>query len=53
MSDTRVYSCDFDGLLCDDAWPEIGRPHMDTIDSFINLQGARDNAGRGRVLDLP
>ena len=24
MSDTRVYSCDFDGLLCEDAWPEIG-----------------------------
>ncbi len=23
MSDTRMYSCDFDGLLCDDAWPEI------------------------------
>lgn len=38
MSDTRVYSCDFDGLLCDDAWPEIGAPRMAVIDYFINLR---------------
>ena len=56
MSDTRVYSCDFDGLLCDDAWPEIGRPHMDTIDFFINLRACGNKlilntCREGKLLD--
>jgi Predicted hydrolases of the HAD superfamily len=27
----RVIAVDFDGTLCDDAWPEIGKPNKDVI----------------------
>ena len=27
----KVIAIDFDGCLCTDAWPEIGRPYMDVI----------------------
>lgn len=27
----RVIAVDFDGCLCESAWPEIGEPHMDVI----------------------
>ena len=33
----KVYAVDFDGLLCEDACPEIGAPRMAVIDYFINL----------------
>ena len=34
----KVHAVDFDGLLCDVAWPEIGQAHDDVIAYFINLQ---------------
>jgi hypothetical protein len=33
-----VYAVDFDGTLCESAWPSIGSPHMAVIDFFINLR---------------
>lgn len=33
-----VYSVDFDGCLCEEAWPEIGPPRRHVIDFFINLR---------------
>ena len=34
----KIYAVDFDGTLCDDAWPEIGEPHHDVIDHFKSLR---------------
>ena len=28
----RVYAVDFDGTLCENAWPKIGKPYTLTID---------------------
>ena len=38
-----VIACDFDGTLCDEAWPEIGAPHWPIIHELIRRQceGAR------------
>jgi hypothetical protein len=33
-----VYAVDFDGYLCESAWPDIGEPHNDIIAHFINLK---------------
>ncbi len=33
-----IYAVDFDGLLCEEAWPEIGAPHMAVINHFVNLR---------------
>jgi hypothetical protein len=33
-----VYAVDFDGLLCEEAWPSIGPPRKAVIDYFINLR---------------
>ena len=33
-----VYSVDFDGYLCTDAWPEIGQAHTDIIEHFKDLK---------------
>jgi hypothetical protein len=38
----KVYAVDFDGCLCEDAWPEIGAPRMAVIDYFINLRACGD-----------
>ena len=38
----KVYAVDFDGLLCEDAWPEIGPPRRHVIDFFINLRACGD-----------
>lgn len=37
-----VYAVDFDGTLCESAWPEIGAPRMAVIDYFINLRACGD-----------
>lgn len=29
----KVIAIDFDGCLCDDAWPDIGTPHWDVIEA--------------------
>lgn len=34
----KVYAVDFDGYLCDIAWPEIGQPHIDIIEHFKMLK---------------
>ncbi|HPF55381.1 MAG TPA: hypothetical protein PLV03_02460 [Clostridiales bacterium] len=34
----KVYAVDFDGYLCDSAWPEIGEPHTDIIEHFKMLK---------------
>lgn len=34
----EVYSVDFDGYLCEEAWPEIGAPHYQIIEHFVNLR---------------
>jgi hypothetical protein len=33
-----IYAIDFDGYLCQDAWPEIGEPKLDTINHFRRLR---------------
>lgn len=33
-----IYAVDFDGYLCEDAWPNIGPPHMDVIEHFKQLR---------------
>lgn len=35
---TEVFAVDFDGTLCENAWPGIGMPHMDMIEWMIRLQ---------------
>lgn len=40
--DYKVHAVDFDGLLCDVAWPDIGQAHDDVIAYFINLQSTGD-----------
>ena len=34
----KVYAVDFDGYLCESAWPEIGAPHTDIIEHFKALK---------------
>ncbi len=31
----KAIAVDFDGCLCEEAWPEIGAPHMDVINAAI------------------
>jgi hypothetical protein len=40
---TRIIAVDFDGTLCENAWPEIGKPNMAVIDYILHQQhtGAR------------
>lgn len=33
-----IYAVDFDGYLCENAWPGIGAPHMDIIEHFKRLR---------------
>ena len=37
-----VYSVDFDGTLCESAWPEIGSAKRSVIDLCINLRACGD-----------
>lgn len=37
-SSPSVYAVDFDGYLCDEAWPEIGAPHAEIISHFKALR---------------
>ena len=32
MKRSYIYGVDFDGTLCEDAWPEIGKPNLKLID---------------------
>ncbi len=34
----RVIAVDFDGCLCENAWPDIGRPNLTTIKQLIQMQ---------------
>lgn len=34
----KAIAIDFDGCLCDNAWPDIGAPHMDVINAAIAEQ---------------
>lgn len=34
----KVIAIDFDGCLCENAWPEIGTPHMEVIDAALQAQ---------------
>lgn len=34
----KVIAIDFDGCLCENAWPEIGAPHMEVIDAALQAQ---------------
>lgn len=34
----KAIAVDFDGCLCEEAWPEIGAPHMDVINAAIAEQ---------------
>ena len=34
----EVFAVDFDGTLCENAWPEIGEPHHDTINWVKELR---------------
>lgn len=52
----NVYAIDFDGTLCENAWPEIGSPKMNVIDHFRELkkQGHKlilNTCREGKLLD--
>ena len=34
----KIYAVDFDGTLCENAWPEIGKPNDDLINRMIELR---------------
>lgn len=34
----KIYAVDFDGTLCENAWPEIGEPHIDVIEHVKQLR---------------
>ncbi len=34
----RVYAVDFDGYLCENAWPDTGKPNMDIIEHYKALR---------------
>lgn len=34
----RIFAVDFDGTLCENAWPEIGEPHTEMIESVKKLR---------------
>ena len=34
----KIYAVDFDGTLCEDAWPEIGKPNNALINRMIKLR---------------
>ena len=46
----KIYAVDFDGLLCEDAWPEIGRPHMDTMNFGRSAFWSRSEAEKERAM---
>lgn len=51
-----VYSVDFDGCLCEEAWPEIGAPKQHVIDYFIDLRACGhklilNTCREGKLLD--
>lgn len=35
---SKVYAVDFDGTLCKNAWPNIGKPHTHTIEWLKELK---------------
>lgn len=35
---SMIYAVDFDGLLCKNAWPEIGEPRINAIEHFKRLK---------------
>lgn len=39
---TKVYAIDFDGTLCENAWPDIGSPHRDMIEWAKNVKRMGD-----------
>jgi hydroxymethylpyrimidine pyrophosphatase-like HAD family hydrolase len=38
MNDYEIYAVDFDGTLCENKWPEIGKPIQPMIDYCIKLR---------------
>ena len=34
----KIYAVDFDGTLCEDSWPEIGKPNDALINRVIELR---------------
>lgn len=38
MNDNKIYAIDFDGTLCVNEWPEIGKPKQEIIDKVIKLR---------------
>ena len=38
MCINKVFAVDFDGTLCEENYPNIGKPHLDRIKCLIRLQ---------------
>lgn len=38
----EIYAVDFDNTLCDNEYPNIGKPHLGIIEYFKNLQKRGD-----------
>lgn len=34
----KIIAVDFDGTICDNEWPRIGKPHQDVIDYILSEQ---------------
>ena len=42
MNKPTIYAVDFDGTLCENAWPEIGRPNESLIRMLIRTRASGD-----------
>jgi hydroxymethylpyrimidine pyrophosphatase-like HAD family hydrolase len=42
MNDYKIYAVDFDGTLCENEWPEIGKPIQKIIDFCIRKRAEGD-----------
>ena len=38
----KIYAVDFDGTLCENAWPEIGKPNRVLIPALLELRANGD-----------
>lgn len=39
---SKIIAVDFDGTLCENKWPEIGKPHTDVIEYVKKRKNAGD-----------
>ena len=40
---SKIIAVDFDGTLCENKWPEIGKPHTDVIEYVKKRKSPRNS----------